>query len=63
MGCRGDRVPAPGPVMKCRRCQYCHDQLGWLASLLRLYVTCSNCAYRMSMGTSPRRPPVPEEKK
>lgn len=41
-----------------RRCQYCEEPLGWLASLLRLFVTCKHCAYRMSMGTSPRRPPA-----
>lgn len=38
-----------------RLCQYCHDPLSRWAKLLHIY-TCRNCAYRMSMGTSPRRP-------
>lgn len=42
--------------MKRRLCQYCREALGPIASLLRLYVTCKNCAYRMSMGVPPRRP-------
>lgn len=43
-----------------RRCQYCTDELGRFARLLHIY-TCKNCAYRMSMGTSPSRPPAPKE--
>jgi hypothetical protein len=36
-----------------RLCQYCTAKLGRFAKLLFI-VTCKNCAYRMSMGTSPR---------
>jgi hypothetical protein len=39
-----------------RRCGYCTGELGRVASLLRFYA-CKHCAYRMSMGTSPARPP------
>lgn len=42
------------------QCQYCHEPLGWLASLLRVYVTCEVCVMRMSMGGHPRRPPKEE---
>jgi hypothetical protein len=35
-----------------RLCQYCTAKLGRFAKLLFI-VTCKNCAYRMSMGTSP----------
>lgn len=37
-----------------RPCQFCGDPLGRFAKVLHIY-TCRNCAYRMSMGTSPRR--------
>lgn len=37
-----------------RLCQYCEDPMPWWSKLLHIY-TCKNCAYRMSMGTSPRR--------
>lgn len=40
-----------------RRCQYCTAPLGRLASLLLIVHTCSNCAYRMSIGHTPARPP------
>jgi hypothetical protein len=43
-----------------RLCQYCTDPLGRFAKLLHIY-TCRNCAYRMSMGTSPSRPPAAED--
>lgn len=39
-----------------RLCQYCTAKLGRLASLLRM-TTCDNCAYRMSAGGSPSKPP------
>lgn len=39
-----------------RRCQYCHRKLSRWAKLLHVY-TCEYCAYRMSMGTAPSRPP------
>lgn len=38
-----------------RRCQYCEEPMPWWSKLL-FFRTCSSCAYRMSMGTSPRRP-------
>lgn len=38
-----------------RLCQYCEYELSRWAKLLHIY-TCKNCAYRMSMGTSPSRP-------
>lgn len=41
-----------------RPCQYCHSPLGRFAKVLHIW-TCRNCAYRMSMGTSPSRPPEP----
>lgn len=40
-----------------RLCQYCTAKLGRLASLLR-FTTCSNCAYRMSMGGTPSKTPT-----
>jgi len=42
-----------------RLCQYCTARLGRFAKLLHVY-TCKNCAYRMSMGTSPSKPPKDE---
>lgn len=41
-----------------RRCQYCTAPLGRLAKLLHIY-TCNDCAWRMSLGGSPRRPDAP----
>ncbi len=43
--------------MRRRLCQYCTAKLGRIASLLR-FTTCKHCAYRMSMGTSPAKPPA-----
>ena len=40
-----------------RLCQYCTATFGRFAKLLHVY-TCNNCAYRMSMGTSPSKPPA-----
>jgi hypothetical protein len=39
-----------------RLCQYCTQPLGRWAKVL-LVRTCPGCVYRMSMGTSPARPP------
>jgi len=39
-----------------RLCQYCRAPLSRWAKLLHVYA-CRNCVYRMSMGTSPSRPP------
>lgn len=40
-----------------RLCQYCTTPLGRLAKLLHIY-TCGTCAWRMSLGGAPKRPPV-----
>jgi hypothetical protein len=45
--------------MKRRPCSWCGYPLGPFATIFRLH-TCSYCAYRMSMGLSPRRKPPPE---
>jgi hypothetical protein len=39
-----------------RLCQYCETPLGRLAKLLHIY-NCRDCAYRMSHGGQPLRPP------
>ena len=41
-----------------RRCQYCTSPLGRFAKLLHIY-TCDSCAWRVSLGGSPNRPPAP----
>lgn len=40
-----------------RCCHYCTRPLTWWGSLMR-YRVCDDCAYRMSHGGSPRRPPT-----
>lgn len=38
-----------------RRCQWCDEPMPWWTKLVGFRV-CKHCAYRMSMGGSPRRP-------
>ena len=40
-----------------RLCQYCTAKLGRFAKLFYVW-TCNNCAYRMSQGTTPAKPPA-----
>lgn len=40
-----------------RLCQYCARPLRWYARLLHIY-SCKDCAYRLSMGGYPMRPPT-----
>lgn len=63
-GLKSRQPSSLAPAMRRRCCQYCGDPLKWWTAPLRFIVTCGNCAYRMSMGTSPRRrPPTTEETK
>jgi hypothetical protein len=45
-----------------RRCSWCDDPMPWYSKLF-FFHTCKHCAYRMSMGTSPRQRPDPNESK
>lgn len=42
--------------MSRRLCQYCTRPLGRWAKVLWIW-SCRGCAYRLSAGTSPMRPP------